>query len=119
MRNRFGESEKLLFPRCSARDVAFWDAIGSHGPPLVVITTEPDMSEAFEALIPRNLVYWEMRVVVVNRLVLRKVVIQTAGGFGGEKKIVVKEGHARELTRMVGRFNIQNPRIKEELCSLD
>jgi hypothetical protein len=42
-------------------------------------------------------------------------VIKTAGGFGGEKKIVVKEGHARELTRMVGRFNIQNPRFKEEL----
>lgn len=117
--DRFGEGEKLLFPRRSSRDVAFRDAICSHGPPLVVITTEPDMGEAFEALIPRNLVYREMRVVVENWLVLRKVVIQTAGGFGGEKKIVVKEGHARELTRMVGRFNIQNPRIKEELCSLD
>ena len=119
MRNRFGEGEKLLFPRRSASDVALGDAICSHGPPFVVITTEPDMSKAFEALIPRNLVYREVRVVVVNRLVLRKVVIKTAGGFGGEKEIVVKEGHARELTRMVGRFNIQNPRFKEELWFLD
>ena len=79
----------------------FRDAVGAHGPPLVVIAFQPDLEEVVEAAVVRDVVRRKMAVIVENRLVLGESVIEVAGGASAEQKIFVDEG-ARGL-RLCGR----------------
>ena len=66
-------------------------AVGAHGAPLVVVSTQPDLGQVGELVVVRDQCLREVAVVVVDRLGLGEVVIQVARGVGLEQEVVVDE----------------------------
>ncbi len=80
-----------------AGDEVLVHARRAQGPPLVVVARQPHLGEVGEAPVRRDLVGRQVAVVVVDRPVLRDLVVKAARGRGGEQKIVVEEGgHGRK-----------------------
>src|SRR5450631_4165440 len=67
VRNGSCPSQELLVRICTAGAVMLGSSIGSHGPPLVMVSFQPDFKEVGEAPILRDLLHREMAVVVIDR----------------------------------------------------
>lgn len=74
----------VLFPGA----IAFIDAIGSHGPPLVMIAVQPDLGQVVERQITGNLIGRQMTMVVDDRHRFGKLVVELLGRFRLQQKVV-------------------------------
>ena len=94
-RVRHGLGPRLeLFPRGGGTgDASLGDAVGPHGPPLVVVAVEPDGVEVFKPPIFRDVARAQVAVVVDDRLPRRDLVIEGGRRVTGEQERVVAEGH--------------------------
>ena len=94
-RVRHGLGPRLEFlPRGGgAGDPLLGDAVGPHGPPLVVVAVEPDGVEVFKPPIFRDVARAQVAVVVDDRLPRRDLVIEGGRRVTGEQERVVAEGH--------------------------
>ena len=90
VRNGLGPGTKFFFWRSASGDVGFWDSIGSHSPPLVVVMTKPEIGYVFPALVSGHLLWREMSVIVDNRKIFRRIVKKLARCLREEKEIVIK-----------------------------
>ena len=70
---------------------ALINAVRAHRAPFVMIAGEPDFREIRECVIVENLFGRKVAVVVVDRLVLREIVIEVARSVGLQEEIVVNE----------------------------
>ena len=68
------------------------DAVRAHRPPLVVVALEPDLGDRAEAVVGRHQLRREVAVVVDDRQVLRRAVVELARRLGLEQEVVVEEG---------------------------
>ena len=68
------------------------DAVRAHRPPLVVVALEPDLGDRAEAVVRRHQLRREVAVVVDDRQVLRRAVVELARRLGLEQEVVVEEG---------------------------
>ena len=66
-------------------------AVGTHGPPLVVVARQPDVVEIAERVIFRDQLRGEMTVIIVDRLRLGVGEIELARRVGLEEKILRDE----------------------------
>ena len=64
----------------------FRDAVGAHGPPLVMVTFEPDFGQVVEAAVGGDISGRQMAVVVENRLGLGVAVVEAARRPGVQEK---------------------------------
>ena len=92
---RHGLGPRLeLFPRGGgAGDPLLADAVGPHGPPLVVVAIEPDGVEVFKPPVLGDVARAQVAVVVDDRLPRRDIVIEGGSHIAGEQEGVVAEGH--------------------------
>lgn len=93
VRNRARKGHELRIVVRIARAVFLFDAIGAHEPPFVMVAFQPQLSKIFKSPITRNISGREVAVVIVDRLVGCEAVIEMAGGFVREQKIVVDKTH--------------------------
>ena len=80
-----------------AGDEVFIDAVRPQQAPFVVIAAQPEVRDALKALIPCDLIHGQVGMIVIDRLLLRIVVVEPAGGLGREQEVVVNERHGRSL----------------------
>ena len=100
--------------------VPFGDSGRSHGTPFVMVTVEPDLRQILEAVIGRDLLGWEVAVVIDDRHIAGVLVIESDGGFGLKQEILGDEGcrHgsctllARCWRAMLGYADTNNVRVK-------
>jgi hypothetical protein len=91
--------------------VRFWDSIGPHGPPFVVVVTKPEIGDVFPTLVRSYLIWREMGVIIDNREVFRSIVKKLAGCLREEKEIVIKvcsshiERLGQEMTQVQARIS--------------
>ena len=96
VRNRGGPGVKLLAIGRIAGTQALSDAVSTHRTPLVVVTLQPDVIQVIKTVVFRDLLRWQMTVVVEDWLVFGVIMIQTAGKFGVQQEIFShKRGHYR------------------------
>jgi hypothetical protein len=93
IRHRRGKCLKALPITGRAGAERFADTIAPHGPPLVVITVEPDLREIVPCLVLGYLLRRQVIVVVDDGLVLRVAVIQLNGSRGIKEEVVMDKGH--------------------------
>src|ERR1700723_473654 len=91
VRNSLRPCEKLVVRIGFAGAVALCDAVGSHGPPLVVIAFEPDLVKVAELPVIRNVLRGKMAMVIKDRLRGRILAIEAAGEIALPKKNVRDE----------------------------
>ena len=65
----------------------FIDAIGTHGPPFVMIAIKPDLGQILELLVYGNVFHRQVAVVVINRHALGIIMVKDFGRFGVQQKI--------------------------------
>ena len=96
-RVRHGLGPRLeFFPRGGgAGDPLLRDAVGPHGPPLVVVAIEPDGVQVFKPPVLGDVARAQVAVVVDDGLPSRDIVIEGSGCVAGEQEGVVAEGHRR------------------------
>src|SRR5271166_3815681 len=85
-------NELLVWQGISAA-IALWhlNAVSAHGPPLVMVSFQPDFAEIAEAPVSGNVGGAEMGVVVQDGLWFRVFAKQPARRFAGEQKVVAQE----------------------------
>ena len=81
-----------------ACDILLADAVTTHGPPLVVVATEPYLSQIVELIVLGYHLGIEMTVIVYDGLMLRRGVIQFSGGVVRQHEVLVYE-HLRMVVR--------------------
>ena len=86
VRHGLGPGLKFFTRGGSAGDPFLRDAVGPHGPPLVVIAIEPDGVEVFKPPIFRDIARAQVAVVVDDWLPGGDVVIEGGGGIAGEQE---------------------------------
>ena len=91
VRDGAGVGEEFFPIAGVARAVLLGHAVGTHRPPFVVIARQPDLVQVAKDFVVRNLVGWQMAVIVEDRLRFRVVVVQLARHCVLEKKILGDE----------------------------
>lgn len=81
----------LLIRSGVARDVFFFDAVGAHCPPFVMITLEPDLEKTREAPVLSNVLRTKMAVVVEDWLRRCKPMVKASPRIVRQKKIFGEE----------------------------
>ena len=110
IRNSLGPGTEFLFWRSIAGDVRFWNPIGPHGPPFVVVMTKPEIGDVFPTLVSSDLIWREMGVIIDNRKIFRSIVKKLAGCLREEKEIVIKV-YSRHMARLGHEVNQVQARI--------
>src|SRR5208283_2912903 len=80
VRDGGGPSEKLVVGGSVAGTKGFGDAVGSHGPPFVVVTLEPDLEEVVKLPVGGDVRGGEMRVEIQDGLSGGEFLVKMAGG---------------------------------------
>jgi len=80
--------------------VRFWNAVGPHGAPFVVIVAEPEFGDVFPAMIVSHFIGWKMRVIVDDGLTRCGGVKEIARCVAQQEEIGIKIGssHGQTLT---------------------
>src|SRR5690606_30794606 len=92
-RQYFGEGEEFFVGRSISGDIALMDPMSTHGPPLIVIPLQPDLVQMGKLTIVGDILRGQMTVVIEDRLISGKPVIQLACCFTVQQKIVGDEAH--------------------------
>ena len=100
--NGLGPGLEFVTRRGGARDQVLGDAVGPHGPPLVVVAVEPDSVQVFEPPVLGDVARAEVAVVVDNRLRGRDPMVEVGGNRVGEQEGVVAECHGCRVSPGVG-----------------
>ena len=96
---------ELLAVRSIAGDELFVHAGPAHQPPLVVVTTQPDLRDVCKLPVLVDLPWIQMAVIVDDGKVCRNIVVEMPRRFGGQQKIPVHEwSHASKRS-----LSIQSP----------
>ena len=82
VRHRLSPRHELVVRISFASAIGFTHAVGTHGTPLVVVAFKPDFEKVLELPVRRNVLWWQMAVIVEDRLVLGIAVVQPLGMFG-------------------------------------
>ena len=80
---------ELFAIRSTAGDVIFIHTIGTHLAPFVMVTAQPYLCDIFKLSVFRNLLRINMAVVVQNRNLCCKIVIQFLSCLCAQKKIFI------------------------------
>src|SRR5690606_4380716 len=85
-----------LLPRARvAGAAALGDAGGPHRAPLVVVTVQPELGDAGELVILRELGGGQVAVIVDDRQLPGDVVVEPPGGLAVQQKVLVEEARRR------------------------
>lgn len=93
LRDGFGPGEEFIAGSGISSAKALIDAVGAHGPPLVVVAFEPDFEEVGELTVVGDVARGEMVVVVENRFLRSVLMVQSARSGTLQQKVVMNEGH--------------------------
>ena len=93
MRHGARPGNELVVVGGAAGAELFADAVGAHRPPLVVIPFQPDFKQVVEAAVGGHVCGRQVAMVIENRRLDRKRVVEALGRLAVEEKIFVDERH--------------------------
>src|SRR5437660_3807421 len=76
-----------------ARAISLVDSVRSHRPPLVVVALQADLEQVIEPAVFRQVLGWQMAMIVEDRLALCEVMIEPPRGFICQKEIFSDKRH--------------------------
>lgn len=83
--------EEFLLVGCFSCDKVFLDAIGAHGPPLVMFPAKPDLGDIAETFVPGDFTGIQMAVVIDDGKMFSIFVVQNPGRFVLQQEIIMDE----------------------------
>ena len=98
VRNSLCPLLEFLIAAARSCDVLLRHTVASHGSPLVVVASEPDLCQVLELMVACNHFRDKVAVIVDDRHLLRTLVIKFAGEIIREHEIVVNERLALDQT---------------------
>src|SRR6516162_3017896 len=71
--------------------ITFGNSIRAHGPPLVMISVQPNLGKVFKLLVFSNFLGRQMTMIIDDGHALRILMVQTPGCFIIEQKVLVQK----------------------------
>ena len=102
-----GKLQELFIVRCAAGDVIFFNTVGAHNAPLVVVAAQPQLGDVGETPILPNILGIDVAVIVADGHFCCVVMIQPLGGLVGQQEVLIHKFlhfHALLFSNIYARF---------------
>ena len=108
--NSFGPGVEFFPWGSIAGDVFFRDALSTHGPPFVVVMTEPEFGDVLPALVVGDFIGRKVRVVVDDWKVLCRIMEKVLCSVAEEEEVFVEvsSGHGWSLESVAWLWSFLN-----------